>query len=229
MDKEAGNAVQALSSPHLKFSLNAAQGTLPHNANLALWRKNDQVSDACRLCHQRQTLAHILNCCPVALNCRRYNKRCDAVLTTIVKFLEDHIDDDYQIVADLGAPSGYLFPLEVVATDFRPDIVLFNAQRSVVVIIELTVCYELSFQGARQRKEAKYLDLVEDVERCGYDAELILVQVGSRGFVDIDSFQPLQNYVGASKRRWRQMFTDVPTAAIKGSFKIWAARNHPPE
>ena len=68
-----------------------------------------------------------------------------------------------------------------------------------MVIIELTVCYELSFQGARQRKEAKYLDLVEDVERCGYDAELIPVQVGSRGFVDIDSFQPLQNYVGASK------------------------------
>ena len=98
-----------------------------------------------------------------------------------------------------------------------------------MVIIELTVCYELSFQGARQRKEAKYLDLVEDVERCGYDAELIPVQVGSRGFVDIDSFQPLQNYVGASKRRWRQMFTDIATAAIKGSFKIWAARNHPPE
>ena len=42
-----------------------------------------------------------------------------------------------------------------------------------MVIIELTVCYELSFQGAGQRKEAKY--------------------PGSRGFVDIDSFQPLQN------------------------------------
>ena len=94
-----------------------------------------------------------------------------------------------------------------------------------MVIIELTVCYELSFQGARQRKEAKYLDLVEDVERC---AELIpVLQVGSRGFVDIDSFQLLQNYVSASKRRSRQIFTDIATAAIKGSYKIWASRNHP--
>ena len=78
-------------------------------------------------------------------------------------------------------------------------------------------------------KEANYLDLVEDVKRSGYDAELIPVQVGSRGFVDIDGFRPLQNYVGASKRRWRHMFTDVTTAAIKGSFKIWTARNHPPQ
>ena len=128
------------------------------------------MSDVCRLCHQRRTLAHILNYCPVALNCRRYNECHDAVLTTTVKFLEDHIDDDYQIVADLGAPSGYLFPFEVVATDLRTDIVLFNAQRNVVVIIELTPCYELSFQGARQKKETEYLDLLDDVERCGYDA-----------------------------------------------------------
>ena len=53
----------------------------------------------------------------MAQNCRKYNERHDAVLTTIVKFLEEHIDDDYQIIADLGAPSGYHFPLEVVATD----------------------------------------------------------------------------------------------------------------
>ena len=45
--------------------------------------------------------------------------------------------------------------LKVAATDPCPDIVFFNALRSVVVIIELTVCYELSFQAARQRKEAK--------------------------------------------------------------------------
>ena len=43
----------------------------------------------------------------------------------------------------------------------------------------------------RERKQ----NLVEDVERCGYDAKLIPVQVGSRGIVDVDSFQPLQNYV----------------------------------
>ena len=53
---------------------------------------------------------------------------------------------------------------------------------------------------------------------------LIPVQVGSRGFVDIDSFQ---HYVGASKRRWRQMVTDVATAAIKGSFKIWPGFKKP--
>ena len=31
-------AVLSLPSPHMKFTLNAAQDTLPHNANLARWR-----------------------------------------------------------------------------------------------------------------------------------------------------------------------------------------------
>ena len=43
----------------LRFSMNAAQDTLPHNANLSVWRKSDSLTDASRLCGRRQTLAHI--------------------------------------------------------------------------------------------------------------------------------------------------------------------------
>ena len=59
-------AIQSTSYAHLKFALDAAQDTLPHNANLVLWRKDSGVSDKCKLC--KQTLAHVLNCCQVALN-----------------------------------------------------------------------------------------------------------------------------------------------------------------
>ena len=40
-------AVQASSSPILNFAINAVQDTLPHNANLALWRKSAEVSAKC--------------------------------------------------------------------------------------------------------------------------------------------------------------------------------------
>ena len=39
----------------LKFSLNAIQDTLPHNANLAMWRRREGLSSACKLCGERQT------------------------------------------------------------------------------------------------------------------------------------------------------------------------------
>ena len=73
-------AVQKLPPELLKFSLNAVQDTLPHNANLAIWRRREGLSSACKLCGKRQTLLHVLNNCPKALDMRRYNERHDAVL-----------------------------------------------------------------------------------------------------------------------------------------------------
>ena len=61
------SAVLQLPPEVLSFSLNAAQDTLPHNANLALWRKKDGLSDVCKLCRRRQTLSHVLRKCPVSL------------------------------------------------------------------------------------------------------------------------------------------------------------------
>ena len=230
--KEAGVAwscaIQSMSSPHLKFSLNAVQDTLPHNANLALWRKNAQVSDSCKLCNERQSLAHVLNCCPVALRSRRYNERHDNVLSTIVSFLRAHIDDDYQMIADLGTSSEYYFPPEIATTDLRPDLVLFSSQKREVVIIELTVCYELSFQKAQERKESKYFDLVEEAESNHYKADLITLQVGSRGIIDSNSFLPLRNYARVKPSVWKEFLRVIAATVIMGSFKIWVNRNHQP-
>ena len=217
-----------MSSPHLKFSLNAVQDTLPHNANLAVWRKNAKVSDSCKLCNERQSLAHVLNCCPVVLRSRRYNERHDNVLSTIVSFLRAYIDDDYLMIADLGTSSEYYFPPEIATTDLRPDLVLFSSQKREVVIIELTVCYELSFQKAQERKESKYFDLVEEAESNHYKADLITLQVGSRGIIDSNSFLPLRNYAKVKPTVWKEFLRVIAATVIMGSFKIWVNRNHQP-
>ena len=57
----------------LKFALNSLTGTLPHNANLHLWKK--LPSPACNLCGHRQTLLHVLTACPYSLEKRRFNTR----------------------------------------------------------------------------------------------------------------------------------------------------------
>ena len=53
------NTIQSLPSKLMRFTLNAAIDTLPHNANLHLWGKNE--TDACPLCGERQTLDQAQN------------------------------------------------------------------------------------------------------------------------------------------------------------------------
>ena len=62
-DNEAevwGETNQTLLSEQMRFVLNAAPDTLPHNANPQLWREME--SETCPLCGERQTLIHVLNC-----------------------------------------------------------------------------------------------------------------------------------------------------------------------
>ena len=49
-----------------KFALNAVHDTLPHNANVHLWKK--KTTDLCPLCGEHQMLIHLLNVCNNALH-----------------------------------------------------------------------------------------------------------------------------------------------------------------
>ena len=185
----------------LSFSLNAAQDTLPRNANLALWRRSDGLSDACKLCGIRQTLPHVLNQCPVSLHLRRYNTRHDAVLEVIVSDIKPLLSDGECLLADLHTQQPYLFPPHIAHTDLRPDIVLWNSSNRLVCLVELTICYETRYEEAHMLKENKYTDLVNDIREAGvYSPELITLEVGSRGPVHQAGFDELKQYLCAPSK-----------------------------
>ena len=65
-------AVQQLPPEPLKFVLNSSLNTLPTNSNLHMWGK--KASNICPLCRvSSQTLSHVLNNCPMAMELRRYS------------------------------------------------------------------------------------------------------------------------------------------------------------
>ena len=70
----------------LKFLLNASIDTLPTAANLKRWKKSG--SDLCKLCKRRQTTAHILNGCKVALDSGRYTWRHNCVVSYILNSVD---------------------------------------------------------------------------------------------------------------------------------------------
>ena len=219
------SALKCLTPFELKFSLNACQDTLPHNANLSLWKGHP--SD-CKLCGQRQTLLHVLCNCPVALQLRRYNTRHDKVLQIIYNLLKEHLHTNQSIIADLQDLSPYVFPPHIAKTDLRLDIVVWNDTTRSVTLLELTVCHESNFVEAHQRKVTRYLDLEEEIQRSHFQVETIPIQVGCRGFVDIESFERVKALItcGLGIRKWRKFVQEISEATIKSSHSIWTSRNY---
>ena len=75
-DRIGSKVVWRLSDNVLRFAINSIQNALGHNVNFKRWKKSS--IDYCRLCHQRQTLLHVLNNCPIKL--ARYIWRHNSVM-----------------------------------------------------------------------------------------------------------------------------------------------------
>ena len=128
------------------------------------------------------------------------------------------------ILADLT--DQYLFPPSLAPSDLRPDLVAYSELTKTAIIIELTVCFETNFEEAKERKESKYRDLIAEVEGNDFIVDFLTVEVGSRGFVNYDSFTRLKDAVGASNKELQDLLFSISRAVIKESFIIWTGRNH---
>ena len=217
------SAVQSLSSVALKFILNATTDTLPHNSNLSLWGRS-AVSRNCKLCGQHQTLVHVLNHCPVALRLRRYNHRHDAVLRVMADLMKAHISPSQNLMIDIPETS-YHFPLHIINTDSRPDILLWQDDTREITLLELTVCFETNFEEAKRRKTSRYADLLDEAENNGYKASLITIEVGSRGVLNVAGLEKLKSLLNVEKKEWTTFMMNLVVTVIKESHKIWVARN----
>ena len=191
-----------------------------------MWKKNENLSDACKLCGVRQSLPHVLNQCSVALKLRRYNTRHDAVLQAIVKRVRPLLVEGDRLIADLPETQPYMFPPHLANTDLRPDLVIWNDHTHMVCIVELTICYETRFEEAHALKETKYTDLVQTIhESTTFTPELITLEVGSRGPFNPRGFDKLKDCVVAPTKEWNRMLNELTRVVILESHKIWTKRN----
>ena len=206
----------------MKFALNAALETLPTNSNLRQWGKKS--TDTCPLCMGKQTLSHVLNNCPKAMDLRRYSSRHDEVLKPIAAFANDHLPPSFSITVDLP-DSSYSFPHHITPTNLRPDLVWWSDSDWVLWLLELTISFETAAEEARLRKRAKYQDLVSEATAAGYSTELVTVEVGSRGTVDEHELSTLQAAFDATTKEVNTLASHIIRATLLGSFKIWCSRN----
>ena len=96
------------------------------------------TSDMWKLCRGCQTTNHILNCCSVALNTKRFIWRHD----TLLKYIVFSVDTEkFRVFSDIQghqAAGGGSIPPEICVTNLRPDIVVINVENNTVNLLELT-------------------------------------------------------------------------------------------
>lgn len=216
-------AVQTLPPEPMKFALNASLDTLPTNSNLHIWGK--KAYNLCSLCKESgQSLVHVLNRCPAAMDLRRYSRRHDEVLKIMGDFIQLHLPPTFSITLDLPSVP-YSFPHHITPTNMRPDIVWWSDERKELWLFELTISFESLVADSRQRKRAKYQDLVEAGQAAGYSTELITIEVGSRGMLDDVDFATLKTIMNIPQKDITTLCLQVIRATILESFKIWGSRN----
>ena len=89
---------------------------------------------------------------------------------------------------------------------------------SAIAIIELTVPFELCVDSAVARKAERYSELLGTCRDVGYNANLLTLEVSSRGFIHTDSF----DYQSFPATRAKQ---EMACTCLLQSFRVWCKHN----
>ena len=107
-------------------------------------------------------------------------------------------------------------------TDLRRDIVWWDSTS--VMLVELTIPFEMFLHEAHEQKEAKYYHLVEEAREKGFQASLITLEVGCRGIPNLIGFKKLKDAFKLPTKVFTKLLQDAIKATIGGSFSVWVNR-----
>ena len=158
----------------LKFMINASIDTLPTPANLRRWKYSS--NDRCKLCGNKGTTNHILNCCKVMLDTNRYTWRHN----NLVHYIASNVDKQYTVFSDLPGmetPGGGTIPPALCVTRMKPDIVILDTHMKALHIFELTMPLSRNIEARHKEKTDKYSPVLRNI--TGYTCSVNCFEVFS--------------------------------------------------
>ena len=169
------------------FVRKAIVNQLPTRANLKRWGKT--TDSLCPLCGHEQSNKHVLNNCSAPCALERFKIRHDTVLLMISHWINSRLPNQ-TVFADLPQFSS----TNIIFDTYRPDLAIII--KSVIIVMELTICHETNLKLSGEYKKGKYRNLNENLldiyKNC--DVKLFTVELSALGFiVGFDSFC---NYLG---------------------------------
>ena len=130
--------------------------------------------------------------------------------------------DDWECSADL--PEWKKHPETIRTSGMRPDVVLHSQSSKQMILIELTVPYESRMEEAHIYKTEKYASLAKSLRESGFQAKVLAVEIGARGFVGTSAYDLMKQLSVSGKKRTSALKA-MAEAAEKSSSWIWSRRN----
>ena len=128
------------------------------------------------------------------------------------------VAEDWIFLADLE--KRLVFPVDIVVTSLRPDIVVYSHSSSTVIMVELTCPCEENIEVQHNNKLMRYQDLKADCEVKGWKVYLFAVEVGARGYTG-QSLSSCLKSLGLRNRPLRSCLEGAGDEALRTSFWVW--------
>jgi hypothetical protein len=133
--------------------------------------------------------------------------------------------NDWKLLVDFDAKKAE-FPPSILATRQRPDIVLWSQMSRVVVLIELTCCAEEGIGAANLRKEAKYTELVSEINNTNvWKASLFTLEIGARGLVGLSTHKIFVR-LGFTSPQAKALCKKLSSVVVRCSFAVYQAHSN---
>ena len=114
------------------------------------------------------------------------------------------------------------FPPEIFPTSERPDIIIWSNSIRKVILIELTCPAEEGFEAASLRKDARYHDLVESINKVDdsmWSAILLTIEVGARGCVAFSTSTAFRK-LGFTRQLAKSLCKSVSVVVARCSYAL---------
>ena len=205
------------------FCIRYLNNTLATNKNMFTWKKS--ASAQCSVCSAPQTLGHVIGGCAVHLNEGRYTWRHDSILKNLADYLR--LKENLCVHADLERCSS---PSVITGDDLRPDIVVIKGK--LLYILELTVGFETNISKNAERKEQKYSDLIENLQRSGeknkYEKVLFVnLLLGTLGIIGKEShnLKTMLQELGLSKSEEDYIVKKLINVCIRCTYFLFCKKD----
>ena len=170
----------------IKFAAKARLNILPTNFTLYIWDR--EKDPKCSLClHPTESMAHLLNSCKKFKSFR--TRRHDRIVSKITQFIRNNSTFD----THENKMAFTVFPQfrEILQNldHGKPDIICIN--NNTVIVVEITICYDLYMIDAFEEKERRYTPLITLLHEKGYSAKLIIMCFGSLGTIEKSIYNSL--------------------------------------
>ena len=116
-----------------------------------------------------------------------------------------------------------MIPHEIIITPLRVDMYIASRSTKVAIFIELTCPNDENIRIRCKEKNNKYAELAI-TQKDGWKIHILTVVVGSKGFINKDSFSNLAVKLGLDNKNRNLLKCSLSKMSLRCSYVIWINR-----